>query len=85
MQSDSNCRHLQISYGQERQLPTVLLTTHIGSDADWLRKMLEVTTGFYIGKNHTERSVGMYWVKYSLSIPELFPKHSRSIPKVFQK
>ena len=38
-----------VKYGTSEQLPVVLLATHEGGGSDWLRKLVEVSTGYFVG------------------------------------
>ena len=40
---------LSVKYGTSEQLPVVLLATHEGGGSDWLRKLVEVSTGYFVG------------------------------------
>ena len=40
---------LSVKYGTVEQLPVVLLATHEGGGSDWFRKLVEVSTGFFVG------------------------------------
>ena len=40
---------LSVKYGSVEQLPVVLLATHEGGGSDWFRKLVEVSTGFFVG------------------------------------
>lgn len=63
MQSDSQCSGLSVKYGTPEQLPIVLLATHEGGGSDWLRKLVEVSTGFFVGiedkQKQMELSLGL--------------------------
>ena len=58
MKLDLNCRHFaDLRYGSLQQFPVVLLATHEGSGADWFRKMLEISTGYFAGIEDKQRQV----------------------------
>ena len=49
MQSNSQCSFVTVRYARPQELPVVLLATHEGGGFDWLRRLLEVATGFFCG------------------------------------
>ena len=57
MKQDPKCQTLKIDYAKPEQLPIVLLASHEGGGADWLRKVLEVVSGYFCGTGDKQKQV----------------------------